>query len=123
MQRRNPIVATGLFIAAAPDEAMLGAAQAALADALAQGGPVRQVFLYGEAVRLAAPDTLPPPVAASARRFAAACADGAASLLACQSALERLGIAPGPDSPFVVGTLGQWFDVLHELDSVRSIGR
>ncbi len=83
---------------------------------------MRVVFLYAEATVLAAPGTLPEALSEAARAFASRCQTSGASLLACQTALERLGVAADPDSPFRIGSLGQWFDLLHELDEVRSLG-
>ncbi|MBK8286106.1 MAG: DsrE family protein [Ahniella sp.] len=115
-------MATGLFISATPSTDLLARADTLLSAECAGGGALRVVFLYAEAAALATPDALPESLAMAARGFAARCRDSGASLLVCQTALERLGLAADPGSAFQTGSLGQWFDLLHELDSVRSIG-
>lgn len=115
-------VATGLFISSAPDAGLLSRASLILAGAEASGTPVRVVFLFAEAARLASPAGLPEGLVPAALAFGDLCRRASSSRLVCQSALERLDLDADPASSFTVGTLGQWFDLLHDLDDIRSLG-
>jgi len=115
-------VATGLFISSAPDDGLLSRASGILTEAEASGAPVRVVFLYAEAARLANPTGLADDLVPQALAFGDLCRRASLSRLVCQSALERLELDNDPASSFTVGTLGQWFDLLHDLDDIRSFG-
>lgn len=108
----------GLFIQDAPtaSEAFHGAAR--FASALVQRGHlVRQIFLYEDAV-LAAAQALPSGLKGLDALMTVAQAHGI-PVLACQAAIDRLGITFAAGTTIKAGSLGQWFDALHELDRVQ----
>lgn len=80
-------------------------------------------FFYAEAAAAVDPSRLPAPAQAALTDLLAAIQASGASCLVCQSALEKLAVSPVEQSPIRVGSLGQWFDLLHELDRVESVGR
>ncbi|WP_170113232.1 DsrE family protein [Ahniella affigens] len=111
----------GLFVQRGPDAGFVPALIAACADLHQSAGPLRVLFLYGDAARAA---DLLQVAAADRAAYAAllqACRDAGGSTLVCQTALEKLGIAVSPELPLSVGSLGQWFDLLHDLDAVASL--
>ncbi|MGD9585161.1 MAG: DsrE family protein [Lysobacterales bacterium] len=86
------------------------------AAAVARGHRIRLVFFHGDAVwAVAQPDASGYP--ALDRLVALARAEGF-PLLACQAAVERLGATVAGDAPLRMGSLGQWADVLFEVDRV-----
>ena len=109
----------GLFIQDSPasGEAFVSAARFASA-AIARGHVIRQIFLYGDAV-LAVSQPMPTGLLGLGR-LAELATRHQIPLLACQSAIERLGIAGDTGSPIAVGSLGQWFDASYEVDRVMS---
>lgn len=85
---------------------------------LARGHNIRQVFFYGDAAWI-----LNQP-----RNSGCVALDGLAKLslqhsfpmLACQAAAERLGVVAHPEAVVQLGSLGQWFDALYEMDRIVS---
>ena len=116
-------MATGLFISATPSTDLITRADALLSAEDSAGRSIRVVFLYAESAALACPEALPEAQAVAARGFAARCQASGASLLVCQTALDRLHLSVDPGSPFQMGSLGQWFDLVHELETIRSLGQ
>jgi tRNA 2-thiouridine synthesizing protein D len=109
----------GLFIQDSPSsgEAFTSASRFAAA-ALARGHGVRQIFLYGDAV-LAALQARPSGIRGLDALIALA-ERQSIPLLACQAALERLNVDGGRHPAIRIGSLGQWFDALHDVDRVVS---
>lgn len=91
-------------------------------DALVQSaGPVRVLFLYGEAARAADLTQVPEADRQGFAGLLSECRDRGGSTLVCQTAIEKLGVRVSPYLALSVGSLGQWFDLLHELDVIRSL--
>ena len=96
-------------------EALASAVRFASA-ALDRGHSIRMVFFHGDAVL-----ALAQPADSGFRpldRLAALAQAQGIPLLACQAAIERLGIARAIDAPVAIGSLGQWADALFEVDRV-----
>jgi len=109
----------GLFIQDSPSsgEAFHSAARFAAA-LLARGHQIRQIFLYGDAV-LAAAQAHPSGLKGLDHLVSLANAE-AISLLACQAALDRLNLDAGKHPTITVGSLGQWFDAVYDMDRIVS---
>lgn len=111
----------GLFIQDSPGaEAGFDSAARFLGALLQRGHSVRQIFLYSDAV-LAVTQPLH-----SGLRGLDALLDLAlpnkVPVLACQSAIERLGLSIKAGSGVSRGSLGQWFDANYEMDRIMSFG-
>jgi tRNA 2-thiouridine synthesizing protein D len=109
----------GLFIQESPTagEAYHSAARFAAA-ALARGHHLRQIFLYGDAV-LAVAQMHPSGLGGLDRLVAIANAHSV-PLLACQAAMERMNLEDAKHPVIHVGSLGQWFDAMHDTDRIVS---
>lgn len=109
----------GLFIQESPTrgEGFNSAARFATA-LLGRGHQLRQIFLYGDAVLAAA--YAHPSALKGFNRLMAVSAEHAIPVLACQAAIERLNIEAIRHPGIALGSLGQWFDAMHELDRVVS---
>lgn len=95
--------------------------QAAISALVGAAGPLRVLFFYGEAARAADLTQLPESERAAFVGLLSDCQAQGGSVLVCQTALEKLGITLTPALPMAVGSLGQWFDLLHELEQVASV--
>ena len=102
-----------LFIQDSPEQG--AAVSSALGFALAGGHAIRQVFLHGDGVRAARAGA---DADADLWALLALVRQHGIPLLACATWLERLGVAVV--APAQAGSLGQWCDVLDEVDRVVS---
>lgn len=111
----------GLFVHRAPDAGFVPALASACAALTQSGSQLRVLFLYGEAARAADLSQVPVADRAAFASLLQSCCDAGGSALVCQTALEKLDTLVSPELALSVGSLGQWFDLLHDLDTVGSL--
>jgi tRNA 2-thiouridine synthesizing protein D len=112
----------GLFIQDSPSNgAAFHSAARFAAAALVRGHQIRQIFLYGDAV-LAALHPQPSGIR-GLDSLAELTRTHGIPLLACQAAMERLSIEGSRHPAIKAGSLGQWYDAVHDLDRIMSFCR